>query len=222
MLRRRFRHLGVRRTLAAYLGRALYRVGGVTVYTVICLEPERVRTDHVDRRGLEVAELDGDRLREAARDPALGLPAPRLAEELAKGDRCYGAFVDGALACYTFVAERPTVVQGEVVVTFDPAWALTRWTWTRPDRRGRGLYSAVKAKALADATGRGRKGLLGMVAAYNFESLHAAAHLGFRPVATMVVGEWRRRALTWCSPACATYGLALSTDPAGVAARHAA
>jgi len=222
MLRRRLRHLGAWRTLGAYLGRALYRFGGVTVYTVISLVPERASTACVDRRGLEVAEVGPDRLREAARDPGLELPPHRLAEELAKGDRCYGAFVDGVLACYTFVAEGPTVVQGDVVVTFDPAWALTRWTWARPAYRGRGLYAAVKAQALAEAVGRGRRGLLGMVAAYNRESFHAAAHLGFRPVATMVVVQWGRHALTWCSGACRPYGLALRRGGPALATSRAA
>lgn len=211
ILRRRLEHIGAPRTLAAYLGRALYRLAGVTVYSVICLEPSRLDTSHVDRRDLEVRLLEPERLREAARDPALALPPARLAEELDKGDRCYGAFVRGALACYTFVAEGPTAVQGDVVVRFDPGWALTRWTFTHPGHRGRALYSAAKAEALADEVRRGRRGLLGMVAIYNFESRHAAARLGFRPVGTMLVGQWGRRSLTWCSPGCRPFGLALGS-----------
>jgi len=211
ILRRRLQHLGLPRTLAAYVGRALYRLAGVTIYSVVCLEPARVDTSRVDPRDLEVRLLEPGQLREAARDPGLALPPGRLAEELAKGDRCYGAFVRGALACYTFVSEGPTVVQGDVVVRFGADWALTRWTFTHPDHRGRALYSAAKAEALADEVRRGRRGLLGMVAIYNFESRHAAARLGFRHVGTMLVGQCGRRSLTWCSAGCRPYRLALVT-----------
>jgi GNAT superfamily N-acetyltransferase len=210
ILRSRLRHLGVARTLHAYLGRALLRIGGVTIYTVVCLEPERSGSPGAGPPGAEVVLLPPERLRAAAQDPDVELPPDRLAAELDTGDACYGALVDGQLAAYTFIAEGPAVVQGDVVVSFDAGWALSRWTYTLPRFRGRGLHAAIHARALADERGQGRRGLLAMVASFNWESRHALARAGFRPVATMVVARWGGRDVTWCSAGCRPYGLALA------------
>ena len=220
ILRGRLRHLGVVRTLHAYLGRALLRFGGVTIYSVVCLAPERRGPPGAGPPGAEVVLLSPERLRAAAREPDLELPPDRLAAELDTGDDCYGAMVDGQLAAYTFIAEGPTVVQGDVVVTFDAGWALSRWTYTRPAFRGRGLYAAIHARALADEQGQGRRGILAMVASFNWESRHALARAGFRPVATMVVAHWGGRDVTWCSPGCRAYGLALASGERALAVRR--
>jgi hypothetical protein len=222
ILRSRLRHLGVARTALAYLGRALHRFGGVTVFSVVCLEPGRGAPPGAGRPGAEVGVISWEQLRAAAREPDLRLPPDRLAAELVTGDTCYGALVDGQLAAYTFIAEGPTLVQGDVVVSFDPDWALTRWTWTRPAFRGRGLYAAIHVRALADEQARGRRGLLAMVATFNYESRHALARAGFRPVATMALAQRGGRSLTWCSRACRAYGLRLSTGRRGAGVRRAA
>ena len=222
ILRGRLRHLGVVRTLCAYLGRALHRFGGVTIFSVVCLAPDQGGASGAGHGGAEVLVLSAERLREAAREPDLHLPPDRLAREIATADTCYGAYVGGALASYAFIAEAATLVQGDVVVSFDQGWALSRWTYTRPAFRGRGLYAAIHARALADERGRGRRGILAMVATFNWESRHALARAGFRPVATMAVGQWGRRSLTWCSPGCRPYRLSLSTGARALAERRAA
>jgi len=215
VLKLKLSHLGLPRTVAFYLGRLAYRLLGLTVYWLVALEPAGATAPRTAVADLQLAAVDTERLRREALDPAIGLPAARLAVELGKEDLCLGAFVGGSLASYVFVTETSTRLEDLVRVRFEPSWAFCRWAFTREDYRGRHLYPVLKRRALDVQVERGRRGLLSLIGVHNFESLRAAARLGSRQVGLVAAARVGGRVLVWSSRGCAAYGVSLERDLAG-------
>jgi GNAT superfamily N-acetyltransferase len=226
LLRRKLSHLGPLRTLAHYAARTLHHLARAQVMWVLCLEPASAVPPNLEVSGLEFGMVEDERLRREARDPGSGLTPEGVEAEIAKGDACYGAFVDGALASYLFVAEGPTELPDGVVVDYDPSWSFSRWAFTRPEYRGLHLHSALKAHALENVVRRGRHGILSLVSATNFESLHAGGRLGCHRVGLVAAARLGGHERVWMGRGCRDYGLSLNAParlalaPGGASGAH--
>jgi len=203
-------HLGLIRTLQYYAGRALTRMTGVETYWLMCLEPDGIPP----QPSLSIAPVDADRLRREAADRASGLDPANVAEALANGDTCLGAFLEGTLASHLLLAEKSRAhLSGDVHVQLDGHWGYSRWAFTREQFRGFGLHQVLKTSALAAQVAAGRRGILSLVSALNFESLNAAENLGCRRVGWVAVARLAGRSVALRSASCAAYGLSVHVSP---------
>jgi GNAT superfamily N-acetyltransferase len=209
VLRRKLSHLGPLRTLAHYAARILHHLARAQVMWVLCLEPASAVPPDLEVSDLEFGVVEEERLRREARDPGSGLTPEGVEAEIAKGDVCYGAYVGGELASYLFVAEGPTELPDGVVVDYDPSWAFSRWAYTRPEYRGLHLHSALKTHALEAVVRRGRRGILSLVSATNFESLHAGRRIGCHRVGMAAAARLGGHERVWTGWGCRDYGLSL-------------
>lgn len=149
-----------------------------------------------------------------------GLDAEEVERLLKSGEECFGAFVDGVLASYLWFSPGPAHLVDDVFVRFDPAYAYSRWAFTRSEYRGKQLHALCKQSALDEFTARGRLGIISVVYAWNSHSLSAAAKLGCVRVGLLGI-VWGK---LWTSKNCRRVGLRLERSPNGkipmVKSRH--
>ena len=208
----KLKHLGLLPTVGHYVGRGLHRMAGLLVYRVLLVEPQDVRPPPPSD-GVVLGPVDAERVRREALDPSSGVASSMADQDAGVPDTCHGAFVGDVLASHLFVASRRARVLGDVDVTFDPAWAFSRWAFTRAAFRGRHLHALVKADALRHHTRAGRNGLLSLVQVTNFESIRAASHVRCRTVGVVATWTLGGRRRVWASADCARYGLSLVVVP---------
>jgi GNAT superfamily N-acetyltransferase len=132
-------------------------------------------------------------VRRLAADEVLRLSAERqewffpgaVQTSLARGDECFGGFLDGVLACSGWFATRPLLALGAVVgFSSDCVWEHR--LFTRMEFRGRGLNAALKPVAFEHFASRGCTTLLNTVEWTNDASRRLHTRLGYRRTALLV------------------------------------
>jgi hypothetical protein len=126
--------------------------------------------------------VDRERLLEWSRDPAYEIDAHFLAGALDKGDRCYGIWEGDTLASYGWYSNRPTAVNDDLVLSFDPAYVYMYKGFTHPRYRGQRLHAIGMSLALRASLQQGFRGLLSYVESNNFASLKSCYRMGYRDV----------------------------------------
>ncbi len=178
----------------------------VLVLTPATLDPDALQTDADVRYGF----LDDAALRPFADTPGMDLPAAFVAEALAKGDRCYGAWIGDQLACYCWFAANTTLVNEELLLHFDPQWHYGYKMLTLPAFRSHRLAAAVATQAMVALVAAGSKGLIVLVNVNNYSSLKATFRMGFQKVGRMRAAKLGGRWLAGVSESCAPYGMRIS------------
>lgn len=199
------RHLEPGQFVARCALRGVSRWTGAELLQGLCLT--RSSSVPVASSGVVCQLVDRDRLLRECASPGSGLEREKVDSLLGSGEECVGAFVGDVLASHIWFSPGPAHLAGNVFVHFDPAYAFSRWAFTREEFRGQQLHAACKQKALEIYTGKGRQGILSVVYAWNFPSLNAAAGLGCIRVGWMgmVAGK------VWTSAGCRRAGMWLGT-----------
>ena len=212
VLRTKFETLGPHQVLGHYLYQGLNRLFPLEAVRAFCLSPSDVPPPPVLRGDMQCERLDEASLRREAAVPGSGLRTPDVESCLAGGEECFGVFVDDVLASHAWYTSKTARLRPGVSVRFDSRYVYSRWAFTRPEYRGRGLHAHGKRYALGHYVAAGRSGLLSTVSIANFESLNSAARVGGRPVGLMVAASLRDRWLLWASAGCRGYGMGLERD----------
>lgn len=213
VLRTKLANLGPHQVLGHYIYRGLNRLITLDLVRAFCITPADVRPSFVQPPSVRCDRLDAERLRQEAQAPGSRLSPDEVETWLAEGEECFGVLVDGVLASYAWYTSRPARLRPGVNVRFDARYAYSRWAFTRPEYRGRGLHAFGKRYALQTYVAAGRAGILSTVNVTNFESLHSAARLGSRPVGLLLAATLGGRSLLWASAGCRPYGLGLEAPP---------
>lgn len=104
---------------------------------------------------------------------------------LARGDRCFGTFLDGRLASSCWIALRPLRMLG-AIVEFPDDCAWEHLIYTKPEFRGRGLAATMKVRVAQELAMSGRLTLLNTVRWTNDASRRLHERIGYRSFATLV------------------------------------
>jgi GNAT superfamily N-acetyltransferase len=168
-----------------YAGNALYALGLLRAGSCYALDDYAILMAAPRVAGFDVRLLTHE---EIANFAATGEPRFELAEIgplLARGDMCFGGFVDGELACSGWYALEP-IPQFGVVLGFAPNAVWEHRLYTRPAYRGRALQVALKAAAARWCRERGRAVILNSIEWTNDASKSLHRRLGYRRIATIV------------------------------------
>jgi hypothetical protein len=174
-LQRALAHLSLGQVVARYAFRGVQRLTGFDLFRGLCLTEKSARALPAHPVEVEYRFIEPDRLRREATAAGSGLQPGEVERLLNAREECFGAFVGGVLASHLWFSPGPAHLKDEVFVHFDPAFAYSRWAFTREDHRGKRLHALCKQKALEVYAARGRRGILSVVYAWNFPSLNAAA-----------------------------------------------
>lgn len=128
---------------------------------------------------------------------------------LHRGDECFALFDRGEVASFGWYSTRPTPIEDDLIMHFDPAWVYAYKGYTLPAYRGKRLHSAGKRMALAAFTQRGARGLVSYVESNNFRSLRSTRRVGYRVFGDLYVVRALGRVHAWSTPGCRPYGFRL-------------
>lgn len=125
---------------------------------------------------------------------------------LAKGDECFGVFVEGTLASYGWYSARPTKLVDGLELYFSNDYQYMYAGYTLPAYRGLRLHAIGMALAARAYTERGLKGLISCVEAHNFDSLRSCRRLGYQEFGSVTALRLFRRHLIIRTRRCEDYG----------------
>jgi GNAT superfamily N-acetyltransferase len=211
VLRKKYNTLGPSQLVAYYLYQGLNRLFPIDLVRAFCLTPADVVVPLETQGNERCRLLHPDEVMRETGTPASGITKEDAAANLAIGEECIGVYVDGTLASHAWYSGRACALRSGIHVRFDPRYAYSRWAFTRPEYRGRGLHALGKRHALEHYAARGRLGILSTVKAVNFESLRSADRQGSRPVGVMLAASVGGRNLLWASAGCRAYGMGLTS-----------
>lgn len=139
---------------------------------------------------LEMAPIGAE---EAA---AAGIGGDDWAERWRRGDKCYAARVDGAVAGWVWVSRRLTYVK-ELGRWFRPGRreAYVYDGFTIVEHRGEGILPAILSRIAADLARKGAARIWTFVESDNRASLRACRRAGYRPAGRIRYRPGRRG--TW-------------------------
>ena len=167
---------------------------------------------------LSIAELIGF----SAQHPE-HLPHNLVVQSHARGDRCVGVVIDGALAAYTWFSRRPTEMDHQLEVRFADSMVYQYKAFTFRAYRGKRLSFVILKQALDLYAQEGGTDVVAYIARNNFPSLTAAKRAGFRVIGTVFVVQRRNWLRVLANRACLRAGVSIGlrqqeTLPAGLLA----
>ena len=172
-------HFGVSKALYCGSLRIVKRAAGVVTLQCVFLpsvSAESLKTNpQYSCRFLTAAELQ-----HYSNDPSLELDTEFLKLAASKGDRCF-AILDGeTLASYGWYSTKPTLVDHELSLRFDPHYVYMYKGFTHPKYRGQRLHAVGMGMALNAYLAEGSKGIVSYVEALNMASLKSCYRLGYQ------------------------------------------
>lgn len=103
-----------------------------------------------------------------------------LSGALEKGDECYALLEGSRVAAFGWYSRRPTAVNEELTLHFDPAYVYMYFGYTHADYRGKRLHAFGMTHALRAYTERGCQGMVSFVESDNFASLRSCERMGYK------------------------------------------
>ena len=174
----------------------------------------------IDPRLFNAAPFDArfctrDELLAAARHPEITEEMrPDFVERaLERHDECFGIFDGDRLASFGWYSSRPTSIQADLYLHFDPTWMYMYKGFTVGAYRGKRLHGIGMSLALREYTTRGFKGLISYVEANNFASLRSTEKMGYRQFGSVYVARLGGRVVSWSTPGCKPYDFHVDTSP---------
>ena len=140
-------------------------------------------------------------------DAELDLTREKVAAAFARGDLCIGAFDEGRLAAYCWLAFSPLPHLDGVWVAFHPQAVWTYKSFVRSAYRGRRLAAALYRFADALCVQRGRRVSVICVEAQNQPSIAAAQSGGYAHAGYAAYSNLGRAFLAWYSQRARQYGV---------------
>ncbi|MFB3926724.1 MAG: GNAT family acetyltransferase [Syntrophales bacterium] len=144
-----------------------------------------------------------------ARDPSLDMDELFLNEAFLKGDRCYAALNGDDLASYGWYSNKPTLIENDLMITYDRKYIYMYKGFTREKYRGLRLHGIGKAKALVRFCGWGYGGIISYVEFTNFDSRKSVYRIGARRAGTLWIVKIGGRYFIHSSGECDRYRVSL-------------
>jgi hypothetical protein len=211
------RQHGLGRALFAAAYRVVNHAVDVAIWNGVVLT-----MDTVDEKFLEESEKKNGRffepaeLESFAKDPENELTAEFMRSAFARGDRCFGFVVDGALASYGWYSTKQTEAGEGLVLHFDPSYVYMYKGFTHPKFRGQRLHAIGMAAALAAYANEGAKGLISYVDSTNFSSLKSCYRMGYKTFGRVGILKTKRGYVTRASSGCGAYAFGVDAVPVDV------
>lgn len=137
-------------------------------------------------------------------------------EAYRRGDRCHVVFEGTNLCAYGWYSTRPTPIDEQLTLCFDPAYTYMYKGYTVPAYRGKRLHGFGMALALRTITEEGGEGLVSYVLSNNFASLRSVARMGYRIFGDVYVMSAFGHALAYSTPGCRPYGFRVEVTAGAV------
>jgi len=134
--------------------------------------------------GTDIRRIDRFELARFSGLPEYGISRRFLEGLASRDDACFGAFVDGELASYVFLAAKsPTAIDNWLQFHFADGWTYVYKAFTLPRWRGRRLLPLLLASAMAEVATQsgGRHGFVTLYIRGNEASRKAFERCGFQP-----------------------------------------
>jgi hypothetical protein len=176
-----YKHFGLLAVLHELAISAIEKIVCFRIF-IVYVHDELRPLDTAPLPGLDIHELSREELYQYTESPRHEMPRPFIDKALAKGNRCFGAFIDGQLCAFAWYAENPTVHSVGVRTVFDPQYVYSYKSLTLTEYRGNHLVPRIKNHALAFFQKRGKRGIICTIASNNFRSRRSAGRVGARPV----------------------------------------
>ncbi len=123
--------------------------------------------------------LSPEEVKKYSEDTETQLSQKFLDRALPNGDRCFAILDGDFLASYGWYSTKPTPINSELELHFDPSWVYMYKGYTHPKYRGQRLHAIGMAKALETVTNEGYRGLISYVETNNFASLRSVYRMGY-------------------------------------------
>lgn len=189
------------------LRRALARRAGIRFFRFFSRDlGERAASAAPPQAGLR--QLSESAVLELCADAQLELRADAVRQAYSRGDLCVGAFRDGALTGYCWLAFAPLPHLDGVWVRFGPSTAWIYKSFVRPSHRGQGIAPALYDFVDGVGAARGRRYSVICVESHNEPSIRAALRAGYRSAGHGGYVVKGLPALSWCTPAARKHGVA--------------
>jgi len=186
---------GVPRTVlhSAYI--ILNRLIGLKLYYCVELRQKNINSKYfkIDNQ-FQFTKLDFKQLSEYCDREGYRLSKKFLNTAEMKSDLCYGFFNNRKLVAYNWFYRKPTLVgDGKFEMRFGDEYLFMSWGYTLPDFRGQRLHAVGMANALQKLSKNRYKGLVGIIAGNNFDSLNSCIRLGFKRVGNFICAKIFKR-----------------------------
>lgn len=135
--------------------------------------------------GYTIRFLEQSELVEFSRQAEYEIPSEFLQGAFRRGDECVGVLDGPTLISYGWYSRRPTAIDDDLVLHFDPTYVYMYKGFTHPKYRGRHLSDLVMAFALEEYTKKGSKGLVSFAESHNLPSLKALYGMGCKDLGTI-------------------------------------
>ena len=142
---------------AAYIAakhNASYMVLKCVLLTPDALHPEALQNTFL----YETRFLSAQELETISVQSEYGMSKAFLVEALTKGDECYAILDGNTLACFGWYSRKPTRINQDLILEFDPDYAYMYFGFTHPRYRGKRLHALDMGLALQELYNRGSKG----------------------------------------------------------------
>lgn len=188
------RKYGVWAVAQLLVDRALNRFGNVIISNLICVDAASAGDPPGPDPRFEFRFLSPNELATFAHDPAHELDSEFVVRASLGHDVCFAALDGSRLASYGWFAlgciEREHC---EVAMSYPAHVAYSYKGFTHPEYRGRGLYAAVKRRALDALAARGVTTMVSSINWTTWASLRSNDRIGYRKLGRMVLIEIRGR-----------------------------
>jgi hypothetical protein len=161
---------------------------------------------------LHYARIEGSRLALLGRVKENELPDEFVQAALDAGDECHAIMDGNTLASYGWYSKAPTVVDGDLLLHFDPQYVYMYKGFTSKSYRGQRLHAIGMMCALNEYRNQGFKGLVAYVESNNFDSLKSCYRMGYKTCGRIRVLKLAGRYFVQADRGCSDYGLELQPN----------
>ena len=217
-----YRHGGVGGMLFYFFYHAVNRFTRLRVFRTVIFEASAP----IDAQLGQLAEYRHGlytpaELAKCADDPETDLSPDFLDYAATQGDTCYAIFEGDTLTSYCWNSDKPTVIEQDLHIEFQPGYIYRYKEFTRHSHRGRRLSSYARAESLRLFAASGIKGYAGYVEADNFISYRALQRTGHLFRGFIVVLGKSPNPWIWHSPQALAWGFHVASTTAGARPRGA-
>lgn len=132
-----------------------------------------------------------------------GISQEFLRKAAEKGDKCYGILDGEVLACFGWYSRKPTAMNEQLTLHFDPTCVYMYFEYIHPNYRGKRLHAVGMARALGAFSRRGCKGMVSYVESINYASSKSCYRMGYADFGIIrtvkLFGEYRIPHSSGCS-----------------------
>lgn len=163
--------------------------------------------------GLRCSRLTQTQLGRWSRRADLELGAPQIRAAFSRGDVCIGAFLEGRLVAYQWLAFDPAPHVAGLWVEFGEGDCYVYKKLVLPGYRGRRIGEALNAYANRIAAQLGARRMVALIDLSNRASWQSSRRSGSRTFGYAGYVRWLERAIPFCSAGARSGGVQLRAAP---------